>query len=844
MSSHHLPAWLARLARLQSERPWLFVFVAILTLVPSLWAAKGLGFRADFSELLPENKDSVIELRRVSQRLAGVATLTVVAEIPGGESPEALQQFVDELVPRLEALGPDLVGAVDYGVHGPRKFFGENALLYADIEDLRQAHEEILERYDYEVAKATGNLIFDDEPPTEITAEAIRERLGADKPTVADKYPNGYYLSQEGDLIAVLIRTPVEGKKATEDFKARVAEVVASVEPKKIHPAMEVRYTGDVITSAEEYEAIVNDLSNVGFWGVTGILATVFLFFMRVRAVLLMGATILVSLAWTFGITRYTIGYLNSSSGFLVSIIAGNGINSAIMYLARYTEARRDQGMSIGEAVSVAHRDSWIPTLASAVTSMLAYGSLIITDFRGFKHFGIIGSYGMIIAWVATYLFIPAFLAASERVWPAFRTDKKAEPGKLRFSYGLIFAKIALAKPRLMSAVGIVLGLASVALTVQYFSVDPIEYDMTKVRNERRDSTAAGVLSTRVDKIVGRLGQDGMAIMTDRVDQVQPLVDALMERHAAAPEDLKPFEEVVTIYSLLPKDQEEKIALIEEMHDRLLRAKRRGFIKEEDWAELEPYLPKDELKPIGIEDLPEQVARPFTERDGTRGRIVYIVPKSGFSVWDAKYLMRWADSFRSTTLPTGEEIKGSGRAVIFADMIEAISEDAPKAIILSAIGAVVIIFIAYGFHRSAFAVFLPWAIGLTSLIAFMQLYGMKLNFLNFIALPIATGIGAEYSHNLMQRYRAEDPEKLAHVVVETGGAVALCSLTTTIAYCALLLSINQGIVSFGLASAVAELTCLFAAVIFLPAFLAWQMQRKGKGQAPPAAAVEGEREAA
>jgi len=842
MSSHHFPAWLARLARLQSERPWLFVLVAILSFLPSLWAAKGLGFRADFSELLPDNKDSVIELRRVSQRLAGVSTLTVVAEIPGGENPEALQRFVDELAPRLESLGSDWVGAVDYGVHGTQKFFGENALLYADIDDLRKAHEEIIERYDYEVAKASGNLLLDDEPPSEITAESVRERLGANKPKGPEQYPNGYYLSQEGDLIAVLVRTPVSGKKATEEFKQKVADVVASVDPKKFDPAMEVRYTGDVITSAEEYEAIVNDLSHVGFWGVTGILASVFLFFFRVRTVLLMGTTILIALAWTFGITRYTIGYLNSSSGFLVSIIAGNGINSAIMYMARYIEARRDQGMSVPEAVSIAHRDSWIPTLASAATAMLAYGSLIITDFRGFKHFGIIGSYGMIIAWGVTYLFMPAFLAASEKVWPAFRNVKKLEPGKLRFSYGLIFAKLALGKPRLMSIVGIVLGLASVALSVKYFSVDPIEYDMTKVRNERRDSTAAGVLSTRVDKIVGRMGQDGMAIMTDRVDQVQPLADALMERHAAAPEDQKPFEQVVTIFSLLPKDQDEKITLIEEMHDRLLRARKRGFIKDEDWAELEPYLPKGELAPIGIEDLPEQVARHFTERDGTRGRIVYIVPKSGFSVWDAKYLMRWADSFRSTTLPTGEEIKGSGRAVIFADMIQAISEDAPKAITLSAIGAVLIILVAYGFHRSAVGVFLPWMIGLSSLIAFMQLYGMKLNFLNFIALPITTGIGAEYAHNLMQRYRAESPDKLAHVVVETGGAVALCSLTTTIGYLALLLSINQGIVSFGLASAVGELTCLFAAVVFLPAFLAWQMQRKAKGQVP-AEAVE-EREAA
>jgi hypothetical protein len=232
--------------------------------------------------------------------------------------------------------------------------------------------------------------------------------------------------------------------------------------------------------------------------------------------------------------------------------------------------------------------------------------------------------------------------------------------------------------------------------------------------------------------------------------------------------------------------------------------------------------------PIGVADLPERVARPFTERDGTRGRIVFIVPKSGFSVWDAHYLMRWADSFRSTTLPTGEVILGSGSAVIFADMIKTVGEDMPKAILLSSAGSILIILLAFRFRRQALGVFLPWLGGLVGLLAFMYWANIKLNFLNFVTLPITIGIGAEYAHNLMQRYRIEGPDRLYHVVVETGGAVILCSLTTTLGYLALTLSINRGIVSFGLAAAVGELTCVVAAVLFLPAVLFWMADRRRK----------------
>ena len=106
-NEHRLPGVLARLGSLQVRYPWAFVVVAFISLLPAAWAASKLGFRADFSELLPDNKDSVVEMRRVSQRLAGASTLTVVAQIDDGRDPVALEHFVDDLVPRLGALGPE-----------------------------------------------------------------------------------------------------------------------------------------------------------------------------------------------------------------------------------------------------------------------------------------------------------------------------------------------------------------------------------------------------------------------------------------------------------------------------------------------------------------------------------------------------------------------------------------------------------------------------------------------------------------------------------------------------------------------------------------------------------------
>lgn len=825
-----LPGPLALLADLQASRPWLLVALALLTLVPSAFAASQLGFKPDFSELLPDNKESVIEMRRVSQRLAGNSTLSIVLRTSQPGKQKELQACTDQLVKKLYELGPEWVGAVDFGVKDARRFFEENALLYANLADLKKAHALITERYDWEVSKQQGSLLDEEDEPEPITAEQIEKQLAERKtaePAGAPTFPDGYYQNPEGSLIAVLVRTPVGGKAKVEEFRRRVEAVVAGVNPSSYEPSMIAEYTGDVVTSAEEYERITSDLSHVGAGGVLSVMGIVLLYFTRLRIVMTMGGALLVGLAWTFGVTRYSIGHLNSSTGFLVSIVAGNGINYGIVYMARYVEARRDQLLNVAQAIRIAHRDTWIPTLSSAATGALAYGSLIVTDFRGFKHFGIIGGYGMLLCWLATYLFTPALLSASERVWPAYRENQRTT--KIGNYFGVLFARLGLGAPRLVAASGAVVGVAALAMTLLYFTNDPMEYNLRNVGNdEAATETAARRLTHEVDKVVGRIGQDGIAIVTDRVDQVQPLEAELERRRQAAPADLKPFDKTVSIYSLLPGDQAEKIPLIEEMKDRIERARKRGFINDADWDKIEKRLPKRALEPITIADLPEQAARPFTERDGTRGRIVYIAPASGFSVWDAQYLMRWADSFRHVTLPNGEVIKGSGRAVIFADMIATIGEDAPRAIVVSALGTILVILIAFRGNKLALGVFIPWVLGCAMLVAFLYLRDIRLNFLNFVVLPITIGIGAEYAHNMMQRYRSEGRGNLRRVVLATGGALTLCSLTTSLGYFALMFSINKGIHSFGLTAAMGELTCLAATVLWLPALLAWLEQRRAK----------------
>ena len=849
--------FLSKLVHLQVDRPLWVLLLALLLTVPAVLLARGLELRTGFEALLPESKPSVQELKRVGARTAGVSSLSIVADVVSNgakgdpaSSKLALQRFGDALLPQLRALGPEWVGTAEDGVQAEKEFLKRRQALFLSLEKVQELHDKIEDRFDYEV---NGSLLDDGPVPEPITRASIEKMLrGDDKPAAADApagppYPDGYYMNAEGTRLVVLVRTPVETGDLTQTatLRKKVEDVVAAVNPTSFDKGMKVSYTGDVVTSAEQYGAVKNDLASVGAVGIGLILGITLIFFLRIRSVLTMGLAIGIGVMWTFGVTRLVIGHLNTASGFLVSIVFGNGINFGILYRARFDEARR-AGEGLREAVAHAYRDTWRPTLTVAAASGAGYLSLATTTFRGFKHFGVIGGYGMVLCWIANYAFMPPLIVLMERIWPTGdKKDRRGIAGALaRFvdrgvPFGAPYSAFARWVPaRLTAIVGLALAVGAGVLTYRYVKNDPLEYDTGKLGNDAvGGDTPAAQLSEEVDALVGRSGQDGMAVMLDRIDQVQPYVDALRARSDAAPADKKPFEKVVSIFSLIPEQQKEKIALLAESRQRIDRIHQLHKIDEADWKELEPNLPPKDITPFGIAELPERVARPFTEKDGRRGLVVYIVPKDGRSVKDVHYLLLWADSFRETKLPTGETILGTGRAVIFADMIQAVIDESPRAIALSlAMTALVVVLAFYrGKHglRAIGLVLASLLVGIAWMGASLALGHVKINFLNFIAVPITFGIGVDYAVNVVHRWRLEGPGSVVQVVRETGGAVVLCSLTTTLGYLALLTSINGAVRSFGLAAVIGEVTCLTAAVVVLPAVLIWIDGTKSRAAQPP-----------
>lgn len=790
------------------ERRWVLVLLGgLLTTAASGFLASRLDLKSDFGEMLPKNAPSLKVLDRIRDRMGGLSTLVVAIE--GGDW-KRRQEFAERAVTALLAKVPKThLSHIDYKISEARKHFEDNRYLYVDTEDLIELRNRLQRKID-DVRRRKLVIDLEDRPPYQFNIDDIKKKY-EDKVAEYDHFPDGYFITPDRTLQALLLRLPTAGiaELSTDELVAEVRAVLEELQPEQ--QGYKILIGGDPVTALEERQGIVEDLIVVSVACILLVVISIVLYYRSARSLLLIAAPVTVGTAVAFALAFVVIGSLNSNTAFLGSIIVGNGINFAIILLARYIE-ERSHGNDAHSSLRVALRQTWLATATAALAASVAYGSLMVTDFRGFSQFGFIGGIGMILCWVATFLVAPALLVGLEKRWPTkvrrLRPWAPHAPG--RITGFLRRHHVA------MAVIGIVLTVGS-AVGAAFFYQDPFEYDFRKLRSRRAAETGSSALGRRVDTIFH--GTRFMAgtpavILADRPEQVPLLIDALNEKRRQGAE----IDRVESIFDLVPKEQDRKIPVLREIRE-LLDKKAIGWMTPAQKKDAEKYRPPDNLRAITAQDLPEMLLRPFTEKDGRVGLVVFVYPKPGAASFDGKRLLAFADAIREVTLANGEKIQSSSREVILADILNAVLEDGPPATLTSFVG--VLLLVLFAFRKMGPRVIVMGALlaGVIWLCGIAALLGIKVNMLNFVALPITFGIGVDYAVNVYRRYEQEGPGAMGKVLWSTGGAVALCSLTTIIGYSSLLFADTRALNSFGLLAVVGEVTTLAAALLWMPALV-------------------------
>lgn len=791
---------------------WIVAVACVLSAVGAFYSVLLYrNLRTDLEELLPTTARSVVDLKQVKDRLRSTQNLAILVF---SKNKEASRRFIDDLVARIPGrLGSDL-DRVEFKINREVQFFKEKRPLFIETQDLERIRNYVRDRIDYEKELYNPLNIFRSE---EIRVPSLNfgglERKYSDKVSAYTRFKDGYYANADETIRAVLVylRGAV-GITVSKRVTEKVWNIIDQLNPKSYSPDMNVRFAGDVEDFVEEHSSLIGDLTFSTFVVIFLVTGAMLAYYRDVRTTAALILSLLMGTLWTFGAAYFAVGYLNANSAFMGSIVMGNGINFGIIVLARYLELRRRSVNHVRAMIQTVQSTS-TPTLTAALAAGLSYGSLASTTFRGFHQFGIIGLMGMMLCWIAAFSVMPALITLIEERWPRVIHPVHRVGGG--FSNGV--AHLIQSAPRVILAVSILALFASgVAMIVYRGQI--IESDTTKLRDRWSMQSGSGYLSRYLDEVFGRYITP-LIILADN-PQDMDAIKARIKEYQARTGKAGLISQVYSLHDFVPTEQAKKLQILGQIRS-ILKPSIFAKLNKKDQKKVREILPKKDPVTFGVNDLPPLVLDRFRLKSGGVGDLVIVEPvvteKAALADFVNQYRLVTALRDAADAVRPGTPVVGT--LPVTVDMFQSIRSDGPRATAIAFLSVVVLVLILFRHAATAGLTLLSLVLGVSWLLGAIFAFNLKINFLNFIALPITFGIGVDYAVNIVQRYRTDGSGKVLEAVKGTGGAVALASLTTIIGYSSLLLASNQAFFSFGRLAILGEIMTLSAALLSLPAYI-------------------------
>ncbi|HET6279869.1 MAG TPA: MMPL family transporter, partial [Polyangia bacterium] len=346
--------------------------VAALLAIPATLRTVNLyrNLRSDIEELLPRDAPSVVAIQELRTRMAGLQYLGVVVDVGSPDNMPAGERLIDDLAARIRQFTPDLVSAVRTGFKTERDFIESHLALLLELPDLQTIRGRIEDRVRWEYGKQMGTLLDDSEPTPALDFADIEEKY--QRRVGGPQLAGNRFSSPKLGLTLLLVEV---GGFSTSAYKAKAliqrvqAEVAALGGPARFAPGMRLGFTGDVAISAEETDALKEDLTLSSVLVIFSVVLVIVVFYRWPRSVPILFLPLALGAVYAFALASlppFNITELNSNTAFLGSIIIGNGINFGIIQLARYVEARR-RGVAVEPALAVSLWATRKGTLSAAL---------------------------------------------------------------------------------------------------------------------------------------------------------------------------------------------------------------------------------------------------------------------------------------------------------------------------------------------------------------------------------------------------------------------------------------------------------------------------------------------
>ncbi len=778
----------------------IIALATVLSVFAGFFAAKlAQNIKTDFADLLSDEYVSVSELNRIKARIGGIGPLMVVIT---SDDLGAAVSFMLVLADSLEH--SPLISSVSR-LDSKKDLLEKNQLLYMDLEDLREISRRLDEHVALQKLKQSPlYFAFDDEEEQVLDFADIEAKYQQDGAAVAEQYRQ-YFLTREGN--GVILRLYPAGLTTDVVFSQALIDhldqTIAAIGPQRFHPSIECVYKGSFQNSANQFTIIMRDLKSTALYSIVGVLLLITLFFRQVIGSLFITLPLLMSLTWTFGVTYLAIGSLNMITVGLFAILFGLGIDFGIHIFARYREARR-RGMDIEQALTVTVRHTGKALTTTALTTSVAFYSLLLTDFKGFSEFGFIVGTGILFSLVAMVAICPAFIVLAERLRWIIPIRKRS----------VLWRTGRYPKPWATLLIGAVI----TGYSLYHLGALEFEYDFSKLKPAPPPNINKGSLPQSLKE-----GRSPAIVLTESYDEAMEVVRTV-ERIKAAHGDSSTVLSVKSVYSALPQDQDDKLALIADI--RALLDREEGLFSESERAKLDSLRPYLNVEKLTLYDLPADLTNEFKDKDGNILNFVAI--NAAVELKDGKDAIRFAEEISRIETPTGTTYIASSSHIIVAEMLKVMLEDSSLAVILTLAVVAVVLLIDLRSLVNALLVLTPLVNALVWVVGFMYAFDIKLNLYNMVAFPTIIGMGIDNSVHIFHRYQEVGRGSLRLVLRTTGVALLATSLTTMVGFSGLVPAIHPALSSIGVLSLVGLGSCFITSVTLLPALLQIRERRAEK----------------
>ena len=511
----------ARLAAFITRYPALIALVSVVLGVASFQGARQLGINQELRAMLPDDAATVVRLDAVAERLGNQSDLYVAIRSPSRDANLAFGAKIAEALRQRDDIRYVLF-------RRDPTFFTDHALLYADLADLLELRTRVIDTIQAHVRREMSAF------PEDVPDGA--DTLGLDEKELRKQYhldddPPEYFESDEGRVVVVRARPlrPNTDIAFTRGLFAGVREAIAAADPASHHPAMDVAIEGSYALHTRLASDLQSDIINGSLAAFVMLLVTVAIYFRGLRSVPLVLTPLLIAASFALACAAWMYGYLNLVSAFIFAVQLGLGIDFGTHMLARYRDELA-RGLAHREAIATAIATTGVSTAGGALSTAFSFLLLVMAEFRGFTQFGVVACIGIVVAYLAAIIVLPALCVLFDRVLP-WKVRQKPPAGS--------FPRLD-PKPVPTLALAVLAGVLGLAAYGAYrLPAIEFEYDLNKLGVPDTETEEQRTRRIQFRSAVGKIqSTDPSVALTADLDQTRELHRQLQALHTWKPSEL------------------------------------------------------------------------------------------------------------------------------------------------------------------------------------------------------------------------------------------------------------------------------------------------------------------